>query len=187
MDLNIDRDRNFETRVIEIFEDGKFPALTPTSDRRVQTHHGRSQSKCVTRTDNLLTSPGIFCRVSSVVFNACVLFLSDTFPKGTVIPMCSLCSEFDVTLVVSRTEEAFIDLTAHSILGVLLQSIAVKIVSRVISPTFSIRLPIFQSIQSLKHLSKFFTSSKFSLVVELLPVVSMVNFWSAVHSLTTSL
>ena len=52
-----------------------------------------NESKCVSGTDNSLTSSGILFRVSSFIFNTCnVLFLSDTFSKGEVIPMCSPCS-----------------------------------------------------------------------------------------------
>ena len=52
------------------------------------------RSKCVAGTDNSLTSSGIMFRVSSFTLNTCsVFFISDTFPQGTVIPMCSPCSE----------------------------------------------------------------------------------------------
>ena len=39
LDLNLDQDRIGETRNVEIFEDGDFPALRPSYDRQVQTHH----------------------------------------------------------------------------------------------------------------------------------------------------
>ena len=38
-DLNIDQDRNDETRNVENFEEGDFPALRPKYDRQVHTHH----------------------------------------------------------------------------------------------------------------------------------------------------
>ena len=41
--------------------------------------------------------------------------------------MCSPCSEFAVTLVASCPEDTLIDLTASSILGAILLSIAVKV------------------------------------------------------------
>ena len=37
--LNTVQHRNEETRVEEYYEDGDFPALTPSYDQRVQAHH----------------------------------------------------------------------------------------------------------------------------------------------------
>ena len=39
LDLNIDQKRIEETRDIEYFEDGDFPAFRPNYDRRAHTHH----------------------------------------------------------------------------------------------------------------------------------------------------
>ena len=39
MILNIDQDRNDETRYVENFEDGDFPALRPNCDRQAHAHH----------------------------------------------------------------------------------------------------------------------------------------------------
>ena len=119
-------------------------------------------------TDNLLTSSGLLFRVSSFTFNTfSVVFLSDTFWKGVVIPICSLRCKFAVTLVASCPEGAFIDLIANSILGATLLLIAVKIAFWIPFSTVSTILLIFLSILSLKHLSKVFTFTVFSLVNEL--------------------
>ena len=121
-------------------------------------------SKCVSLTDNSLTSSGILFRVSPFVFNACsVSFISDTFSKGAVMPMYSPCSELAMTLVASCPEDSFIDLIANSILGVIKLSIAVNIAFWFLSSTVSTILPISLSILSLKHLSKVFTFIRFSL------------------------
>ena len=39
LDLNINQNRNNETRNDENFEDGDFPALKSAYDRRAPTHH----------------------------------------------------------------------------------------------------------------------------------------------------
>ena len=39
LDINLDQDRIDETRDIEIFEDGNFPALRPNYGRQAYTHH----------------------------------------------------------------------------------------------------------------------------------------------------
>ena len=135
------------------------------------------QSKCAPGTNNSLTTSGILSRVSSFVINTCsVIFLSDTFSKGAVIPMCSPRSGFVVTLVASRLEDAFIDLTANSILGVILLSIAVKIAFWILSSTVSTKLPVSLSIFSLKHPSKVLTYTKISLAAELLLELLTVSF-----------
>ena len=41
LDLNVDQDRNDDTRYVENFEDGEFPALKPCYDRRAHAHHRR--------------------------------------------------------------------------------------------------------------------------------------------------
>ena len=126
-------------------------------------------------------------RVSSIVLNACkISFLWDTFSKGTVIPMCSPRFEIAMTLVASSPENAFFDLIASSILGVIALSIAVTIAFWLLSLTVSTNLPISLSIFSLKHLSEVFTVTIFSLAPKLLPVLLTVNSWLAVPSLTTS-
>ena len=38
LDLNVDQGRNDETRNVESFEDGDFPALRPNYERRVHAH-----------------------------------------------------------------------------------------------------------------------------------------------------
>ena len=64
--------------------------------------------------DSSLTSSAMLFLVSSFVFNRCsVLFLSDTFSKEAVVPMCSQRSEVAVTLVASRPEDAHFDLAAN--------------------------------------------------------------------------
>ena len=39
LDLNIDQDRNDETRNVENFKDGDYPALRPKYDRRAHAQH----------------------------------------------------------------------------------------------------------------------------------------------------
>ena len=39
MDLNVDQDKNDETRIVESFKDGDFPALGPKYDRRAHAQH----------------------------------------------------------------------------------------------------------------------------------------------------
>ena len=86
------------------------------------------RSKCVSGNDNSLTSSGMFCRVSSFTFDTHSMSLfSDAFSKKALIPTHSPRSQFAVTLVTSRPEDAFIDLFANSILGATMLSIAAKI------------------------------------------------------------
>ena len=51
--LNIDQDRNDETRDVENFEDGDFPALTHNYDRRAHTHHSRPKETNTKKTNSL--------------------------------------------------------------------------------------------------------------------------------------
>ena len=128
------------------------------------------RSKWVPGTDISLTSSGIFFRVSSFVFNLfSVLFRSDTFAKKEFTPTRYPRSEFALTLIASRPEDAFIDLTANSTLGLKILSIAVKIAFWILSSTVSAMFPISLSTLSKKNLSNVCTLSKFSLVVNLLP------------------
>ena len=39
LDLNVDQDRDDETRNVKNFKDGDFPALRPNYDRRAHAHH----------------------------------------------------------------------------------------------------------------------------------------------------
>ena len=62
-------------------------------------------------------------RVSSVKFNLrSVLFLMDTFSQEAVIPACSPSSQLAVTLAASPPDDAYNDLTANSILHVIMLS-----------------------------------------------------------------
>ena len=145
------------------------------------------RSKWVPWTNNSLNSSGMLFWVSSFVLNTFnVLFLSDTFSKGALIPMCSPRSELAMTLVASRSEDVFIDFNAISILEATILPIAVKIAFCILSLTVSTILLISLSIILLKHPSKVFTFSVFSLVIKILPDLLTVNSWSAVPSLTTS-
>ena len=55
----------------------------------------------------------MLCRVSSFTFDTpSVLLFPDAFSKEALIPTCSLRSEFADTLVTSRLEDTFIDLSA---------------------------------------------------------------------------
>ena len=66
-----------------------------------------------------------------------MLFLSDMFSKEAVIPTCSQSSEFTITLATSRSDDVFPDLTANSIFGVIMLSIAVKIAFWILFSTVS--------------------------------------------------
>ena len=78
------------------------------------------------------------CRVSPFTFDTpSVLLFSDAFSKEALIPTCSLRSEFALTLVASRPEDAFIDLIAISIFGVTMLSITAKIAFCILSSTVS--------------------------------------------------
>ena len=141
------------------------------------------RSKCISETNNSLTSSGTLFRVSSFILNTCrVWFLSDTFSEEAVIPNCSLCSELAITLVASRPENAFIDPIADWILGLILLSIAVKIAFWILSSTMSTILNISLSNLSMKHLSKVFAFTTSSLTAGLLSQLPTANSWSAVTS-----
>ena len=145
------------------------------------------RSKYVPGIDNSLTSSGMLCRVSSFTFDVCRLLLfPDGFSKGALIPPCSPRSEFAVTLVTSRPEDAFIDPIAISIFGATMLSIAVKIAFCILFSTVSIILLMSLSIRSLKHLSKVFTLTVISLTAILLLEIPMVKSRSLVPSLTTT-
>ena len=60
-----------------------------------------------------------------------------SFSKDAVIRMHSSSFEIDVTLVAFRPKDAFIDITANSILRVIILSVAVKIAFSILSPTVS--------------------------------------------------
>ena len=118
-------------------------------------------------------------------FNTCsVLFLSHTFSKGAVIPEWFPRSEFAMTLVASRPEDAFIDLLADSISRTTILSSAVKIAFWILSWTVSTILLIFLSIFSLKQVSKVFTVTVFSLTTKPLSELPMVNSRSPLPSIT---
>ena len=110
----------------------------------------------------------------------CILLFPDAFSKGGIIPTCSPRSEFTVTPVTSRPEDAFIDLTANSILGATTLSKAVKIAFCILSSTVSTKLLISLSILLLKHLSKVFTLAVLSLAAVLLLEVLTVKSRSLV-------
>ena len=137
-------------------------------------------SKCVIGTDNSFTSPGMFPRVSSFAFNSWnVLFLSDRFWKQAVIPTRSPRSEFAVTMAASRLEDAFIDLTANSIPGVIIISIAVKNAFWSLPSTVSTTWLISQPILLLKKLSNIWIFAVISMFVEILPPLMRVKSRSA--------
>ena len=75
------------------------------------------RSKCVSGTDNSLTSSGMLCRVSAFTFDTpSVLLFSDAFSKEALIPTCSLRSEYADRLVTSLPEDVFIEQIVGSIL-----------------------------------------------------------------------
>ena len=131
------------------------------------------RSKSVPGNDLSTNSSGTFSRVSSFVFNTCVLFVSDMFSRDALIPMRSPHSEEAVTLIASRQEEALIDPTANSILVNIL-AIAVKFAFWILFSTMSTILRISLPIFLLKHLSKVCTFSKLWLVVTTLPILLTV-------------
>ena len=144
------------------------------------------RSKCVSGTDNSLTSSGMLCRVSSFTFDTpSVLLFSDAFSKEVLISRCSLRSEFAVTLVASRPEDAFNDLIANSILRATMLLIAVKIAFCILSSTVSTILLISLSILPFKHLSKVFTFIAFPLTTELLLEIPTAKSRSLLPSLST--
>ena len=111
----------------------------------------------------------------------CVFLITYLF-KNSVIPICTPSFEFAATLVASRLEDAFVDLTANSILGVIVLSITVKIAFWIHSSTVSTILIISLSILSVRHFSNewtFTVLSVLSLVIGLLISLFTVNLWSA--------
>ena len=144
--------------------------------------------KCVSGIDNSLTSSRIWFRVSSFTFNSwIVLFFPDKFSGVSVIPMCFPRSELAITLVASRPHDAFFDLIANSTLGWIILFIAVKIAFWNLSSTVATILPFSVSILSLKHLSKVFKFTTFSLTAWPPSELPTVNSWSTVLSLTVVL
>ena len=112
--------------------------------------------------------------------------ISDTFSKEAVIPMPFSRYECAATLGASRPEDAFIELTDISILGVKIVSIAVTIALWILSLTLWRMLPIFLSTHYLKRLSIVFTFTKFSVAAKILPVHLTLISWSTVPSLATT-
>ena len=119
----------------------------------------------------------MLCRVSSCTFDTCnTLLFPDGISKEAIILTCSPLSQFAVTLVTSRPEDAFIDLIANSILGAIMLSIAVKNPVYILSSTVSAMLFISLSILSLKHLSNVFIFTVLSLtIIVLLEVTTAKN------------
>ena len=72
LDLNVDQDRNDETRNVENFEDGDFAASRPNYDRRANAHH--SKFFTVPRS---LSSSVFYC-----LFCCFVVFLVDLRPHA---------------------------------------------------------------------------------------------------------
>ena len=106
------------------------------------------------------------------------------FKIGAIIPSCSQRSGLRITLVASHPEDAFIDLLANSILGVKILSLVVKVAFWFLFTTVSTTLPISLPIFLLKHLSKVFTFTTFSLTAGPRSELPTVNSWLAVPSLT---
>ena len=69
----------------------------------------------------------MLCRVSSFTFDTCsILLFPDAFSKEALIPTCFPRSEFAVTLVTPRPEDAFIELITNFNLGATMLSIPVR-------------------------------------------------------------
>ena len=102
------------------------------------------RSKIVPGTNSSFNLSVLLFRVSSLVLNTCgVTFFLNTFSKRAVTTMSSPRSEFAMTLVASRPENAFIDLIFNSFLGATKLSIAVKIPFRILSPKIFNKITIF--------------------------------------------
>ena len=72
LDLNVNQDRNDETRNVENFEDGEFPAWRPNYDRRANAHHRK-----------FFTVPrSLSCSVFYYLFCSFVVFLVDLRPHA---------------------------------------------------------------------------------------------------------
>ena len=158
--------------------------MTSVTSQPLYTNVCDCQLKCVLETDNSVISSGMFPRVSSFALNSwTVLFLSDTFSIEAIIPIRSYRSEIAVTLVMSRSKDAFNDVTANSNLGVTILSKAVEIALWILSPTKSTMLPFSLSILSLKYLSNIGIFLVFSLVVAILLLILTENSRSMATSL----
>ena len=135
-----------------ICDESQYYLLTPCSEWVIV-----GQTACVPRADNPFTLSWKLHRVSSFIFvTPNVSLFTDAFSREALIPVYSLRSECADTLVTSRSEDAFIDLIANSILGAIMLSIAANIAFCILSSTVSTILFISLSILSLKHLSKHF-------------------------------
>ena len=143
-------------------------------------------SKHVSGTDDSLTSSRLLFRASSFTFDTYnALLFSDAFSIRGSKPYMFPIFCFAVTLVASRPQDAFTDLIANLILGATIVSKAVKSALWILSSTVSRKLLVSLSIFPIKHLSKVFIFTVFSLVIKLLPGVPSVKFRSQVPSLTT--
>ena len=67
-----------------------------------------------------------------------MLLFPDAFSKKAIIPTCFPSLEVAFTLVTSRSEDAFIDLIAKSILGATMLTIAVKNAFCILSSTINV-------------------------------------------------
>ena len=126
-------------------------------------------------------------RVSSFTFDICnSLWFQDAFSKKAVSPSCPPHSEFALTMIASRLEDAFIDLFAKSIFGttVLSMAVVVKIAFWFLYSTVSTKILFSLSILSLYYLFKVFKITVFSLVTNLLLEVPKVKSRSVVPSMT---
>ena len=140
------------------------------------------RSEYVSGTGKSLTLPGYSLESHHLhlIYEKCC-FYRIRFQKG----QWSL-SEFFVTLAVSRPEDAFFDLTANSIFGVMLLSIAVKSKFWIVSSTVLTTLPISLSILSVRLFSSVWTSTVLSSVTTKLSIILVVNSRSDGLSLTTT-
>ena len=89
LDLNTNQDRNGETRNEEKFEDGEFPALRSSYDRRTQTHHSWHR---------ITDRPNIFKYVKSNYFSWSSDSL-DSKTTGSSLPSMSQWSDFYMKMV----------------------------------------------------------------------------------------
>ena len=125
------------------------------------------------------TASGIFPRVSSfTIFSWNVSFSWGTFSMQEVILTCSRCSDFPVTLAASHPADAFLDLTANSIPGVIRLSFLVKMGSWTLSSNVSSISFFSLSIPSITHLSNVWKSVVFSLLAGTLSLIWPLIFQS---------
>ena len=119
--------------------------------------------------------------LSYLQFMKCIISVGYVLKSGKWQEYLLVPSRFKLTIAMatSCSDDAFYDLIANSILGVMILSIAVKIAIKILSATVSTSMPILLATLSGKVLPKVWTSTVFSLVTTILSSFLAVKFWSA--------